>query len=475
MTTRNVNIWSRLDKATITVFLLMVIIGWFNIYAAVYNEDHTKIIDLSQRYGKQFVWILATIVIAVFVVVIDTRFYFFFAYFIYGGLIFLLMMVLILGKDINGAKSWFQIGSLSIQPSEFAKFGTALALAAYLNSIKNDLSRLRIFFISIGIILFPAFLIVLQPDMGSAVVYFALFIVLFREGMSPYIFISGLIMGILFFFTLIFNNLYLTIGLIAVAFILAWFVTRKWKLCLEGLGIFVLVSIIMYLFNILIIKVLNDEHVLFISIILSGTVYAYYFYNKKAISLLVIFIFLIASLAFVNSVDFAFSNLMKPHQKERVEILLGIKSDPHGTGYNVNQSIISIGSGGFSGKGYLKGTQTKFKFVPAQSTDFIFCTIGEEWGFIGCFVVIVLYVFLLIRLIILAERQRSDFSRIYGYGVVSILFVHFFINIGMAIGLVPVIGIPLPFLSYGGSSLWGFTILLFIFLRLDASRAEYLV
>lgn len=475
MTTRNVNIWSRLDKATITVFLLMVIIGWFNIYAAVYNEDHTKIIDLSQRYGKQFVWILATIVIAVFVVVIDTRFYFFFAYFIYGGLIFLLMMVLILGKDINGAKSWFQIGSLSIQPSEFAKFGTALALAAYLNSIKNDLSRLRIFFISIGIILFPAFLIVLQPDMGSAVVYFALFIVLFREGMSPYIFVSGLIMGILFFFTLIFNNLYLTIGLIAVAFILAWFVTRKWKLCLEGLGIFVLVSIIIYLFNILIIKVLNDEHVLFISIILSGTVYAYYFYNKKAISLLVIFIFLIASLAFVNSVDFAFSNLMKPHQKERVEILLGIKSDPHGTGYNVNQSIISIGSGGFSGKGYLKGTQTKFKFVPAQSTDFIFCTIGEEWGFIGCFVVIVLYVFLLIRLIILAERQRSDFSRIYGYGVVSILFVHFFINIGMAIGLVPVIGIPLPFLSYGGSSLWGFTILLFIFLRLDASRAEYLV
>jgi rod shape determining protein RodA len=311
--------------------------------------------------------------------------------------------------------------------------------------------------------------------MGSAVVYFALFIVLFREGMSPYIFISGLIMVILFFFTLIFNNIYLTIGIIAAAFILTWFVTRKWKLCLEGLGIFVLVSFIIYLFNSLIIKVLNDEHILFISIILSGTVYAFYFYNKKAISILVIYIFLIGSLAFVNSVDFAFNNLMKPHQKERVEILLGIKSDPHGTGYNVNQSIISIGSGGFSGKGYLKGTQTKFKFVPAQSTDFIFCTIGEEWGFMGSFVVIGLYVFLLIRLIILAERQRSDFSRIYGYGVVSIFFVHFFINIGMAIGLVPVVGIPLPFLSYGGSSLWSFTILLFIFLRLDASRAEYLV
>ncbi len=475
MTTRNVNIWGRLDKATILVFLLIVIIGWFNIYAAVYNEEHTKIIDLSQRYGKQFVWILATLLIAVFVVVIDTRFYFFFAYFIYGGLMFLLMMVLIVGKDINGARSWFQIGSLSLQPSEFAKFGTALALAAYLNSRKHDLSKLRVFMISIAVILFPAFLIVLQPDMGSAVVYFALFIVLFREGMSPYIFISGLIMVILFFFTLIFNNLYLTIGIIAAAFILAWFVTRKWKLCLEGLGIFVLVSFIIYLFNSLIIKVLNDEHILFISIIISGTVYAFYFYNKKAISILVIYIFLIGSLAFVNSVDFAFNNLMKPHQKERVEILLGIKSDPHGTGYNVNQSIISIGSGGFSGKGYLKGTQTKFKFVPAQSTDFIFCTIGEEWGFLGSFMVIGLYVFLLIRLIILAERQRSDFSRIYGYGVVSIFFVHFFINIGMAIGLVPVIGIPLPFLSYGGSSLWSFTILLFIFLRLDASRAEYLV
>lgn len=475
MTTRNVNIWGRLDKATILVFLLIVIIGWFNIYAAVFNEEHTKIIDLSQRYGKQFVWILATLLIAVFVVVIDTRFYFFFAYFIYGGLIFLLMMVLIVGKDINGARSWFQIGSLSLQPSEFAKFGTALALAAYLNSRNHDLSKLRVFMISIAVILFPAFLIVLQPDMGSAVVYFALFIVLFREGMSPFIFISGLIMVILFFFTLIFNNIYLTIGIIAAAFILAWFVTRKWKLCLEGLGIFVLVSFIIYLFNSLIIKVLNDEHILFISIIISGTVYAFYFYNKKAISILVIYIFLIGSLAFVNSVDFAFNNLMKPHQKERVEILLGIKSDPHGTGYNVNQSIISIGSGGFSGKGYLKGTQTKFKFVPAQSTDFIFCTIGEEWGFLGSLMVIGLYVFLLIRLIILAERQRSDFSRIYGYGVVSIFFVHFFINIGMAIGLVPVIGIPLPFLSYGGSSLWSFTILLFIFLRLDASRAEYLV
>jgi rod shape determining protein RodA len=472
---RNDNIWNRLDKATILVFLVMVIIGWFNIYAAVYNEEHSKIIDLTQRYGKQLIWIIATLIIAVFVVVIDTRFYFFFAYFIFGGLILMLLLVLILGKEINGARSWYQIGPLSLQPSEFAKFGTALALAAYLNSRKEILKKFRVYSVASGIILLPALLITVQPDMGSAVVYFALFIVLFREGMSTYIFVSAGIMLILFFFTLLFNSLYLTIGLIAAAFILAWVVTRKWKLCLEGLGIFILISFIVYLFNSLIVKILSDEHILFLSVLLSGIVYAFYFYSKKAVSLLLVFVFLAGSLIFVNTMDFAFNSLLKPHQKERVEIMLGIKSDPHGTGYNVNQSIISVGSGGFTGKGYLKGTQTKFKFVPAQSTDFIFCTVGEEWGFLGSFVIIGLYVFLLIRLIVLAERQRSVFSRIYGYGVVSILFIHFFINIGMAIGIVPVIGIPLPFLSYGGSSLWGFTILLFIFLRLDASRTEYLV
>jgi rod shape determining protein RodA len=203
-------------------------------------------------------------------------------------------------------------------------------------------------------------------------------------------------------------------------------------------------------------------------------VYAFYIYNKRAVSVLIIYLFLVGSLIYVNSVDYTFNNFLKPHQKERVDILLGFKSDLHGTGYNVNQSIISIGSGGFAGKGFLQGTQTKFKFVPKQSSDFIFCTVGEEWGFLGSFIVIGLYLFLLLRLIKLAERQRSDFSRIYGYSVVSILFTHIFLNIGMAIGLVPVIGIPLPFLSYGGSSLWGFTILLFIFLRLDASRTEYL-
>jgi len=231
----------------------------------------------------------------------------------------------------------------------------------------------------------------------------------------------------------------------------------------------------MYLLDHYVLKTIGNELVVFISLILAGAVYALYIYNKRIISVLVIYLFLVGSIMYVNSVDYIFNNMISIHQKDRVNILLGLKTDTHGTGYNVNQSIISIGSGGFLGKGFLQGTQTKFKFVPKQSSDFIFCTIGEEWGFLGSGIIIGIYLFLLLRLVKLAERQRSDFSRIYGYCVVSILFTHVFINVGMAVGLVPVIGIPLPFLSYGGSSLWGFTILLFIFLRLDASRTEYLV
>jgi rod shape determining protein RodA len=282
-------------------------------------------------------------------------------------------------------------------------------------------------------------------------------------------------MIVLFFLTLLTNNLYLTIGLISIAVILVWFSTRKWKLVILGSGIFIIITGLLYLLDHYVFKSIGNELVIFISILLSGAVYAFYIYNKRAVSVLIIYLFLVGSIIYVNTVDYTFNNFLKPHQKERVDILLGFKSDLHGTGYNVNQSIISIGSGGFSGKGFLQGTQTKFKFVPKQSSDFIFCTVGEEWGFLGSFIVIGVYLILLLRLIKLAERQRSDFSRIYGYCVVSILFTHIFLNIGMAIGLVPVIGIPLPFLSYGGSSLWGFTILLFIFLRLDASRTEYLV
>jgi rod shape determining protein RodA len=472
---RSINIWYGIDKITILLFLLLLTMGWFNIYAAVYNEDHKDILDLSQRYGKQFVWIIATLVITVFVVIIDSRFYFFFAWFIYGAFILMLISVLVFGKEINGARSWFEFGPLSLQPSEFAKFGTALALAAYLNNRRQELTKLKVIIPAVAIIFVPAILTALQPDLGSTIVFFSLFIVLFREGMSPFIFVSGLLMMILFFLTLLMNNLFLELGLTALAFILAWLATRKWKSSLIGLGIFSIIGGVLYIFDHFLLKSLGNELILLITVLLSGLAFAYYIYVRKAIGVLVIYLFLLGSIVYINSVDFAFKNILKSHQKERVEIMLGFKTDPHGTGYNVNQSIISIGSGGFTGKGYLQGTQTKFKFVPSQSTDFIFCTVGEEWGFLGSLTVIGLYLFLMLRLVMLAERQRSAFARIYGYGVISILFIHFFINIGMATGILPVIGIPLPFFSYGGSSLWGFTILLFVFLRFDASRTEYLV
>ena len=472
---RSINIWNGIDKTAIVLFLLLVVMGWANIYAAVFNEEHSGLLDLSQRYGKQFIWILASLVLAVFIVIIDNRFYFFFSWFIYGACMLLLILVLIVGTEINGARSWFELGGFSLQPSELAKFGTALALASYLNNKHQDLTRMSVFLPAAAIIVFPAFLTILQPDTGSSIVYFSMFIVLFREGMSPYIFISGLLSIVLFFLTLLTNNLYLTFTLIGIAAFLLWLFTRKWKLVFLASAIYIVILGLMYLLDHYVIKSIGSELVVFISLILAGVVYALYIYNKRAISALIIYLFLIGSIVFVNTVDYSFNNLLPAHQKDRVNILLGLRSDPHGTGYNVNQSIISIGSGGFLGKGYLQGTQTKFKFVPKQSSDFIFCTIGEEWGFLGSCVVIGIYLFLLLRLIKLAERQRSDFSRIYGYSVVAILFTHIFLNIGMAVGIVPVIGIPLPFLSYGGSSLWGFTILLFIFLRLDASRTEYLV
>jgi len=472
---RSVNIWKGIDKITIVLFLLLITMGWFNIYAAVFNEDHSGLLDMSQRYGKQFIWIIASLVIAVFVVIIDSRFYFFFSWYIYGILMLLLLILLFFGSEINGAKSWFEFGGQSFQPSEFAKFGTALAIAGHLHSKRQDLTKFKNIISASSIIILPTLLTALQPDLGSSVVFVALFLVLFREGLSPYIFVSGLLMLFLFFLTLLMNNLYLTIALIIISTLLIWFATRKWRPIFIGSLIFILFTGTIYLLDHYIFKGINQQLIIFISLILSGLSFAYYIYNRKATAVLIIYMFLIGSIIFVNSVDFTFNNLLKPHQKERVDILLGFKSDPHGTGYNVNQSIISIGSGGLTGKGYLNGTQTKFKFVPKQSSDFIFCTIGEEWGFLGSVVLIGLYLFLLLRLIFLAERQRSVFSRIYGYGVVSIIFTHFFLNIGMAVGLVPVIGIPLPFFSYGGSSLWGFTVLLFIFLRLDASRTEYLV
>jgi len=472
---RNLNIWKDIDKITLVLYLVMIIMGWFNIYAAVYNEERAGIFDFTQRYGKQFIWIIAALVLAVLVLSVDSRFFSFFSWFAYGFMILLLFLVLVFGTEVNGAKSWFEIGGFTLQPTEFAKFATALALAGFLSGGRHDLTRPGAIIKAIALIMLPVVLIAMQPDMGSALVFLSLFLVLFREGMSKYLFITGVLFIVLFFMTLLIKSFALSLVLILLAAALVWFVTRKWKVAGLALAVFLIISGLLYALDSLVLGFFEAEIIVLISLIISGLFYAYYIFVRRAKTLMIILTFLLGSILYINSVDYGFNNLLESHQKERINIMLGFESDPHGVGYNVNQSIISIGSGGFAGKGFLQGTQTKFKFVPAQSTDFIFCTVGEEWGFLGSFTVIGLYLFLLLRLIKMAERQKSVFSRIYGYGVVSVLFVHFFINIGMAIGLVPVIGIPLPFFSYGGSSLWGFTILLFIFLRLDASRTEYLI
>jgi rod shape determining protein RodA len=388
---------------------------------------------------------------------------------------FLLVLVLIFGTEVYGAKSWFELRWFNLQPSEFAKFGAAIALASYMNARKQDLTKWRTLIPAVGIIMLPAVLIAIQPDMGSTVVFFALLFPLFREGMSPYVFLSGILALILFFLTLLVDNFHLSLGMVFVALLITWVATRRWKLVFSGAAILLAVGGILYAFNHYYFKYFDNETIVMISVFISGFIFAWHFYFKKVLSALTVYLFLIGSLLFMNSVDYAFDNLLQDHHRDRINILIGKMSDPQGAEYNVNQSMISIGSGGLTGKGYLQGTQTKYNFVPKQSSDFIFCTVGEEWGFLGSLVVIGLYLFLLLRLIFLAERQRSVFSRVFGYGVAAILFMHVFINIGMAIGIVPVIGIPLPFFSYGGSSLWAFTIMIFVFLRLDASRNEYLI
>lgn len=409
-----------MDWITILLYFLLVLIGWVNIYAAVYDEQHRSILDMSQNYGRQLIWIITSVALALVILIIDAKFFSTFAYIIYFLIILLLVGVLLGGREIAGSKSWFQIGAFSLQPAEFAKFATTLALAKYLSKIDLNISKLSTRVTAAAIIFIPASLILMQHDTGSALVFAALVLVLFREGLSGNLLVLGFLIGLLFILALLFNK-FILIGFLAVnAMLVIWLfkeIRRKWGWIA---GVLVLASIYVY------------------------------------------------------SVDYAFENVLEPHQKKRINVLLGKETDIHGAGYNINQSKIAIGSGGFAGKGFLKGTQTKFKFVPEQSTDFIFCTVGEEWGFIGSFIVIGLFVGLMIRIVIIAERQRSQFSRIYGYGVASILFFHFAVNIGMTIGLFPVIGIPLPFVSYGGSSLWGFTILLFIFIRQDSVRLELL-
>ena len=414
------NIFDNIDNVSILLYGILVFLGIVNIYASQYNADTSFAFDLSSRYGKQILFAGVAAFIAFLIVIIDWKFFYSLTYLLYAVVILLLIGVLFRGAMTGGATSWFELGSFKFQPSEFAKFATALAVAKYYNNIHSKYISLQDKLKTYGIILLPFLLIILQNDLGTALVYGSFVLVLYREGLSGNILIFGLIVGILFVLSLLLDQILLVSILSGIAFII-FLISRKRKKEIIALG---------------------------------GI--------------------LIASMAFVLSVNYMFDNFLAPHHKVRIDILLGKKIDAHGAGYNLIQSKIAIGSGGLSGKGFLNGTQTRFDFVPEQSTDFIFCTIGEEWGFIGSLFFVSVFIGLLLRILFLAERQRSNFSRIYGYSVATILFMHFLINIGMTIGLVPVIGIPLPFISYGGSSLVGFTILLFIFLNLDSYRLQIL-
>jgi len=471
---RTTNIWINLDWITVILYLVLVILGWCNIYAAVYNEQHQSILDFTQRYGMQLFWILGSITVGIMVLYIEVNFFTFFAYLIYFIALILLLAVLFFAKEVNGAKSWFAIGSFRMQPSEFAKLAVCLAMAKYLGGITNKKMNLRTILVAAAILLGPAMLILLQPDAGSGLLFVALVLVLYREGMPTSILLFGALVIMLFFATLLTDKINIIIGLISLSLVAFYFLRRKF---LDfAISVFVFGFSILLFWGIGKVIRLNFSllKILLSSSILACIAYAILLLKFKIKYAFTLLVFLIGSIAFTLSVDFVFNHVLEKHQQRRVSILLGLESDPLGMGYNVNQSKIAIGSGGISGKGFLKGTQTKFNFVPQQSTDFIFCTVGEEWGFLGTFTIILLFGALIFRIIFLAERQRSAFSRIYGYGVASIFFVHVVVNVGMTIGLLPVIGIPLPFFSYGGSSLLAFTLLLFVLLRLDGSRLEML-
>ena len=419
---REDNITHKIDWVTVLIYGTIVFLGWLNIYAVTYDENATtSIFSLDLNSGRQLVFIGGSLLIISAILIIDRQFYETFAYIIYGLLMIMLLLVPIIGKEVGGNKAWLGIGSFGVQPSEFAKFATALVVAKTIGSIGFRMDNLRNQLILFALIGGPMLLILLQKDTGTALVFTVFVVVFFREGMAPFIILIGIACAIIFVLTLLVENqYYLYLGIAT----------------LLGLAI-----------------LMGRKKIKRIALLTVG-----------ALSIVMV----------IESVDYIVNNILKPHQQNRIKALINPDADPLGYGWNVTQSKIAIGSGGFVGKGFLEGTQTKFDFVPEQSTDFIFCTIGEEHGWIGSLFTIGLFMALLLRVIFLAERQKNKFARVYGYSVACILFFHFAVNIGMTIGLFPVIGIPLPFFSYGGSSLWGFTILLFIFLKLDAHRMQVL-
>ncbi len=473
MVRRN-NIFANLDWVSILLWTVMLAFGWMNIYSANIMEADGGAFDFTQRFGKQLLWIGASILLGALLLALDAKFYIYFSYILYAILIGVLMGVLVFGTEINGARSWFVIGGFQLQPSEFAKPITALALANLLTSHNFNLRKFSHLAKTGAIILAPPLLILLQPDLGSVLVYFAFIFVLFREGFSANIMLLLASLVLLFFATLMLDKVILLLIIVLFGILIYMVVSKSFKKgivnALWVAGVFGALFGINKLFN----TGFSTYMLAIATVIPVAVALGIRGIRTREYRHLKILAGVLIAIFFTIAVDYSMHNVLKTHQQHRIYVTLGLEDDPQGVGYNVNQSKIAIGSGGFSGKGYLNGTQTKLHFVPEQSTDFIFCTVGEEWGFLGTTFLILLYVAFLLRLIMLAERQRSSFSRVFGYGFISILFIHFLINIGMTLGLLPVIGIPLPFFSYGGSSLWAFTMFLFIFLRLDANRLELL-
>ena len=459
----------------------MVIAGWLSICGASYEYDTTGLFDPAGRPGSQLIWIGTALIVGFVILMLERDVYEAFAYPVYGLVMLLLVATIFLAPDIKGSRSWLVLGPIRLQPAEFAKFATALALARLLNSYNFNLFTVRNFGLVLCIILLPMGLVLMQKETGSALVFLAFALVLYREGMSGYLLLSAVcavtyFVAVMKFDSTVLGNtpagqLIVSIMTLIIELLLIAGVSRNDRLTFRIIFYGLIATVITAIVTSLYLPV-NFVWVLVAVIVTSSLVLIVQAIVRLSWRHALIALFALSSVAFMMSVDYVFNDMLEPHQQQRIRVSLGLEDDPSGSGYNVNQSKIAIGSGGLLGKGFLNGTQTKLKYVPEQDTDFIFCTVGEEFGFVGSLVVLVLFGTMIVRLIYLAERQDTLFGRVYGYSVASILLFHLVINIGMVLGLTPVIGIPLPFFSYGGSSLWGFTILLFIFLRIDASRKE---
>lgn len=483
MVTRNVSLWKTLDWVTIVIYLLLIVGGWFSICGASYDYGDRDFLDFSTRAGKQFMWIICSFGLGFVLLMLEDRLYDMFAYLIYAGMIVLLLVTIFIAPDTKGSRSWLILGPVSLQPAEFAKFATALALAKFMNAYSFSIKRWKCSLPLVAFILLPMLLIVMQKETGSALVYLAFFLMLYREGMPGVVLFSGLCAVVYFVVGIRFDGVFIAdtptpIGEFSVlsmillfAGAMVWVYKKKWEPVRNIIGGSLVIMLIAYAIS----EYLVPFNLVWVQWGLCVIVIGYLLYlslSERQRAYLLIAVFAVGSIGFLYSSDYVFNNILEPHQQIRIKVVLGMEEDLTGAGYNVNQSKIAIGSGGLTGKGFLNGTQTKLKYVPEQDTDFIFCTVGEEQGFVGSAAVLLLFLALILRLIAVSERQPTTFGRVYGYSVLSIFLFHLFINVGMVLGLTPVIGIPLPFFSYGGSSLWGFTILLFIFLRIDAGRSR---